>query len=162
MGQLAARWNSSLQNRPIPLDSSRKLHTAHEYEYIWRILVKSIRRTGAIRPRTTTCPAFLAGYSFTVRILAPSFREGVRPQYENLPHAFEKVFVHGRILAPCFWEGIRPWTNICLMFLRGYSSVADEYIALSEANTMEKQVYLFEFLPKTKNKRLTHSINSTN
>ena len=48
------------------------------------------------------------------------------------------------------------------MFLRGYSSVADEYIALSEANTMEKQVYLFEFLPKTKNKRLTHSINSTN
>ena len=37
-------------------------------------------------------PPFLTGYSSTVRILAPSF-----------------------------WDGIQPWPNTCVMVLRGYS-----------------------------------------
>ena len=56
---------------------------------------------------TSTCPIFFAEY--------------IRPQYEYLPNDFEKVFVQE--------------TNSSLLLLRGCSSVAREYIALSQANT---------------------------
>ena len=43
-------------------------------------------------------------------------RQGIRPQYDYLPHLFERVFVHS--------------TNSCPMFLRGYlsNSFMDDYL----------------------------------
>ena len=76
-----------------------------------------------------------------------------------MPHDLEKVFVHGRILAPYFGEGIHLWTNTCLMFLflRGYSSVADEYIAVTQANT-RRETRLFICVPAPDEKRKVNSL----
>ena len=110
--------------RPLFLAVSMipNMHNPHEYEQIWRIPDKSMRRISTIRPRASTCPRFLVGvlvhtrrtntcpmccrgYSSIGWILALCFGEGIRPRDEYLPHFLERVFVHGTYTCPMFWRG---------------------------------------------------------